>query len=250
MSDEAPGVAQKLDGASAALEKGVDTTLDPVAVPHHTPGELRRIHGSVLHRFTLLERVVHWVVGITFILLLLTGLGFSYPRLYWMTLVLGGGSTARVLHPWVGLAFSAGILAMAVLWVGDMFLQGRDREWLKSIHHYIRHEKDKVPPVGKYNAGQKLYFWIQILLGAVFLISGLPLWFPQLTSSGVFNAARLVHYLAALAGGMSLIPHIYLGTIAFPGTLRSILYGTVTRAWARLHHPLWAEEEIEASDRA
>jgi formate dehydrogenase subunit gamma len=40
-----------------------------------------------------------------------------------------------------------------------------------------------------------------------------------------------------------LIVHVYLGTVAYPGTLGAMLHGSVTRAWARLHHPAWHEEQ-------
>ena len=62
-----------------------------------------------LHRFNFLERLVHWVVGVTFVLLLLTGLAFSYPSLFWLTAIVGGGPAARVLHPWIGMVFGVGI---------------------------------------------------------------------------------------------------------------------------------------------
>ena len=58
-----------------------------------------------IKRFTFAERVVHWVVGLSFLFLLLTGLAFSHPRLYWLTVFAGGGATARILHPWIGVAF-------------------------------------------------------------------------------------------------------------------------------------------------
>jgi len=201
---------------------------------------------TVVRRFTMAERVTHWLVAVTFILLLLSGFGLSYPRFSWLTAVLGGGTTARVLHPWVGLAFTMGVIAMAVLWIREMALDGDDRAWLRAIRHYVTRHRDRVPAAGKYNAGQKLYFWLQIVLGVLFLVSGIPLWLPDAVSAGVFNLSRLVHYLAALAGAMSLIPHIYLGTVAYPGTLRSMLEGTVTRRWARHHHPRWHPEEPQA----
>ena len=64
-------------------------------------------HGEI-QRFTYLERVVHWVVGLSFLFLLLTGLAFSHPRLFWLTTLAGGGATARILHPWMGVAFTVG----------------------------------------------------------------------------------------------------------------------------------------------
>ena len=60
---------------------------------------------------------------------------------------------------------------------------------------------------------------------------------------GVVNGMRLVHYLTTVFGGLLLIVHVYLGTIAYPGTLGGMLHGSVSRAWAKLHHPLWQKEQ-------
>ncbi len=198
-----------------------------------------------LRRFSFLQRVVHWVVGLTFVVLLLTGLAFSYPSLFWLTTLIGGGPAARVLHPQIGAVFGIGLLCMFVLWVRDMFLDAPDRQWLGAIKHYVAHEHDKVPPAGKYNAGQKLFFWLQSLLGVVFVATGLLLWFPESFGSGLLNTMRLLHYAAALAGGLGLIVHVYLGTVAYPGTARGMIDGKVTPAWARLHHPRWSGERVE-----
>ena len=199
----------------------------------------------LLLRFTFLHRVVHWVVGMTFVVLLLTGLAFSYPSLFWLTTLLGGGPAARVLHPQIGAVFGVGLLVMFVLWVRDMFLDAPDRQWLGAIKHYAAHEHDKVPPAGKYNAGQKLFFWLQSLLGVLFVATGLLLWFPESFGSELLNAMRLLHFAAALAGGLLLILHVYLGTVAYPGTARGMIDGKVTTAWARLHHPRWSGERVE-----
>ena len=199
--------------------------------------------GTDLDRFTYAERVVHWVVGVTFVLLLTSGLAFSYPSLFWMTAVFGGGPAARALHPLIGLAFATGLMFMFVLWVRDMFIDKADVVWLRAVKHYARHEKDKVPPTGKYNGGQKIFFWAQSGFGLFFLFSGIPLWFPEAFGSTFLTTMRLVHYVVALGGGLLLIVHVYLGTVAYPGTLRGILYGRVTREWARLHHPLWHREK-------
>ena len=196
-----------------------------------------------LRRFTFAERVVHWVVGVSFVVLLLTGLALSYPRLFWLTALVGGGATARVLHPWTGVVFTAGLVFMFFIWVRDMFVTRDDVTWMRAIKHYARHEKDRVPPAGKYNGGQKVFFWVQSVLGVVFLVSGLPLWFPESFASPLLNMMRVIHYLAALGGGLFLIVHVYLGTVAYPGTARGMLYGTVTKGWAKLHHPLWDRDK-------
>lgn len=195
-----------------------------------------------LNRFTWFERVVHWAVAVSFLWLLLSGLAFSYPSLFWMTALLGGGSAARALHPWVG-AVGAVALALAfVLWAKEMRLGKADVEWLRSIPYYARRRTDKVPPAGKYNGGQKAFFWLQSALACLLLLTGVPLWLPGAFFPRLLALIRLLHYLAALVAALLVIPHVYLATIAHPGTARGMLSGTVSRRWAKLHHPLWSRE--------
>jgi formate dehydrogenase subunit gamma len=199
----------------------------------------------LLHRFSFVERIVHWVVGLTFLVLLGTGLAFAYPSLFWLTMFLGGGPAARVLHPQIGVLFGVGILFMFGLWVRDMFLDRQDRAWLGAIKHYATHDRDKVPPAGKYNAGQKLFFWVQSVLGIVFMVTGGLMWFPESFGAAWLNTARLLHYASTLGGGLFLIVHVYLGTVAYPGTARGMIEGKVTPAWAKLHHPRWSGDRID-----
>ena len=204
-----------------------------------------------LRRFTYAERVVHWVVGLSFLLLLFTGLAFSYPSLFWITELVGGGPAARVIHPVAGIVFSVALVFMFFLWVKDMFFGKADVDWIKAIRAYASHDRANVPPTGKYNAGQKSFFWVQAVLGVVLLLTGIPLWFPGGLGGGPFGGGflatmRFLHYLATLGGGLFLIIHVYLGTIAYPGTLGGMLWGTVSRSWARLHHPHWAKEKTGA----
>lgn len=204
---------------------------------------------SRIERFTYRERVIHWVLGLSFVFLLLTGLAFSHPRLFWITTLVGGGQTARVLHPWIGLLFSASVFAMLFLWAKDMGLDANDRAWLKAVRAYATRKKDEVPPAGRYNAGQKVFFWVMTALGLLYLGSGVPIWLPSgFLGLGPFygttvNLMRVVHYVMAVGGGLLLMVHVYLGTVAYPGTLGGMLHGSVTRAWARLHHPNWEREQ-------
>jgi formate dehydrogenase subunit gamma len=131
-----------------------------------------------IRRFTYTERVVHWAVGLSFLFLLMTGLAFSHPRLFWITTLVGGGPTARILHPWAGVLFGLSVVAMLALWARDMTLGAADREWLRAIRHYAVHDRERVPEAGKYNGGQKMFFWSMGALGVVFVVSGIPLWMP------------------------------------------------------------------------
>jgi len=197
----------------------------------------------LLNRFTYAERLIHWVVGISFVILLLTGFAFSYPSLFWLTTLAGGGGAARLLHPWVGVIFSSGMVFMLAFWVRDMFLDREDWRWLGAVRDYAARRHDKVPPAGKYNAGQKAFFWLQGALAIVFVVTGMLLWIPDWFSASVLSLSRLFHYASALAGGLLLVVHVYLGTVAYPGTARGMIDGKVTRSWAAFHHPRWYEDQ-------
>ena len=71
---------------------------------------------SRILRYSFSERVMHALSAISYVYLLLTGLAFWTPAFYWIAIVLGGGYLSRVLHPWIGLVFTAAICWMLVIW--------------------------------------------------------------------------------------------------------------------------------------
>src|SRR5688572_4767955 len=145
--------------------------------------------------------MVHWVAAISYVYLLLTGLAFWTPALYWIAVVLGGGFLTRVVHPWVGVLFAAIVAWMYALWRRDMRATAGDREWRKAIAHYVRNEDDRVPQAGRFNYGQKALFWLMVWGALALFVSGVVLWFPTAIPPGlavVRQAAILVHAIAAL----------------------------------------------------
>src|SRR5436309_16550 len=93
-----------------------------------------------LLRYTLLERVVHWLAALTYMYVLATGLAFYAPGLYWIATVLGGGPASRFWHPWVALGFFATLVWMLRAWRSDMRITPADRKWSASVRHYVRNE--------------------------------------------------------------------------------------------------------------
>ena len=190
-------------------------------------------------RYTFVERVVHWVVALTFIALMLSGFALGYPRAYFLSGLFGGGQTMRFLHPWFGVAFTLGILWMLVSWASDMRLNAGDREWLGKLKTYAASGHSGLD-TGRYNAGQKGYYWFSVIFGLVLLVTGLPLWYPWLLGSGGFqNIARFLHHAAFLLMVGGFMIHVYMSTVMFPGTLSAMTTGRVSRAWAAFHHPAW-----------
>jgi len=198
--------------------------------------------GSEIVRHRLFSRLMHWTVALTFVLATLTGLPIWTPVFGWMAHLFGGLTVCRIVHPWVGVAFVLAALVQFVEWISDMLLEPWERDWIgPRLTRYMRYEEDD-PRTGKYNGGQKLYFWA-VSLGALgLLLSGLLMWFPTSFPRWLMQLAYIIHDFTFICFAVSLVFHIYLGTAAEPGTFGSMTRGTVTRPWARLHHPRWYRE--------
>jgi formate dehydrogenase subunit gamma len=206
--------------------------------------------GGWIERYTLVERVNHWIGSATYLYLLVTGLAFWSPYLYWMAAVVGGGPTARFWHPWIGVIFTASTFTMWLHWGGEMRKTDEDRAWWKAIRSYVRNEDESLPLVGKFNYGQKLWFWL-IFYGVILLfLSGLGLWF---TESIPWNlrflryAAILVHVGAALLTIGGFFIHVYMSTFLEEGSLRSMIEGGVSTTWAKAFHRLWYDRIVQKS---
>ena len=193
-------------------------------------------------RYTFAERLVHWFGGVTYVYLLISGLALYSPYLYWLASVLGGGPAVRFWHPWIGLLFLLAIGLMHDLWRADMSITETDRQWMREIRHYVRNEDEKMPPVDRFNAGQKQFYWVMFVGGILLALSGLVMWLPEYLPASMNwfrQLAILVHVIAALITIGAFIIHVYMGIFVAPGGLKGIVHGDVSPAWARTHHRLW-----------
>jgi formate dehydrogenase subunit gamma len=207
-------------------------------------------HGHVL-RYTFKERLNHWVAAGSYLYLLGTGLAFWSPWLFWLAAVFGGGQPARMLHPWVGLIFTLSLWYMYSLWSRQMRFQQVDREWWNSLRYYITNQDDKMPPAGRYNAGQKLLFWSFFYAGLVLLLTGLVLWFTDSlpwSLRWLRYASVILHPVAALVTIANFMIHIYMGVFAERGAFGSVIRGDVSMAFAKRYHPGWYDEIVGSSE--
>lgn len=197
-----------------------------------------------LLRHPVYTRFLHWSVAIFFVLSLLTGFAIYSPWLYrWLAPLFGGGPMTRFLHPWFGLAFDIFFLFQFLNWFTPMTWAKSDSRWLRRFREYVTNKETvEGEDVGFFNGGQKLYFWAIAASAVLFLITGLLLWFDDAVPRLLVAASYVVHDLAALIMLAGFIIHVYEGTAAQPGTFRSMIDGTVTRAWAWTHHPAWYRE--------
>jgi formate dehydrogenase subunit gamma len=115
-----------------------------------------------------------------------------------------------------------------------------DSQWLRHIRRYIANTQTVEPEyVDFFNGGQKAYFWAIVVSAVVFVVSGIPLWFPATFGRSAAAVAYVFHDVAALVMLVGFIVHIYEASAAQPGTFRSMMRGTVDERWAWTHHPAW-----------
>jgi formate dehydrogenase subunit gamma len=195
-------------------------------------------------RYTAGTRINHWIVAISFVLLALSGLALFHPALFWLTNLFGGGPWTRILHPFIGLFMVLMFSLLAVKFWKDNYLQARDRQWLRQIKDVVNNREENLPEVGRYNAGQKLLFYLIIACLIGLLLSGIVIWrvyFSEYFSIELIRFAALLHAFSGFVLICAIIVHIY-AAIWVKGSIRAMTRGTVTRGWAWKHHHAWFRE--------
>ena len=192
-----------------------------------------------LKRYAPSERANHWLVGISFILLALSGLALFHPAFFPLSQLFGGPVWDRILHPYVGVLMALAFLVLALRFWRLNVMTKVDGEWLSKVGSMVVGDDHNMPEQGKYNGGQKLMFWALVLCMVLMFASGVILWRSWFSFDVTLVRVAVVVHSAAAALMIGLIMvHIY-AAIWVRGTLRAMLYGTVTRAWARQHHRGW-----------
>ncbi|MDP6705954.1 MAG: formate dehydrogenase subunit gamma [Alphaproteobacteria bacterium] len=225
------------------------------------------LSGRTVLRFNAVERFAHWLTAGSFIVLSLTGLNILYGKFVLVPLIGQSAFAAltyygKLAHDYLGFAFIAGVLLMLVIWIRHNLPNRHDVVWLlkgggllvKGVH----------PPAKKFNAGQKLIFWVVVIGGLSLGVSGVSLMFPfefalfsatfevlnmvgfslptDLSPLQETQLALLWHGVLALGMMVIIIAHIYIGSIGMEGAIEAVTTGQVDENWAREHHALWLDE--------
>ena len=225
--------------------------------------------GRTIQRFTDLERTGHWLMAVSFIILGLTGLNVLYGRTLLLP-VLGKdlfaslAALSKWMHNYVAFAFMAGLALSFVMWLGQNFPNRHDVVWLLKGGGMF--SRGAHLPAKKFNAGQKILFWVIMLGGVSISLSGLSLMFPfqvplfaktfawanmlglglptTLTGMQEMQLASQWHGIVALGLICVIFAHIYIGTVGMQGAFSAMGTGAVDVNWAKEHHSIWADEEI------
>jgi formate dehydrogenase subunit gamma len=203
------------------------------------------VPAGYIHRYSYHERICHWVTAIAYSYCLATGLALYTPHLFWIAMALGGAPTSRFWHPIFGVGFFLTILWMHGIWRGDVGISDSDRAWMNSVKYYAANRDELVPVQGRFNAGQKLFYWAMLYGAVLLLLSGLVMWFPEYIPAAwhwVRGTAILIHEAAALITIGAFIIHVYMGVFLVPDGFHGMLFGYVPVSFAKLHHRLWYNE--------
>lgn len=205
-------------------------------------------HGpKLIDRYSPWERLNHWITAITFLMLAFSGLALFHPSMFWFTQFFGGPTWTRILHPYIGVVMFVSFSLLALKFWHHNLLTRNDIVWLRRIGDVVRNREERLPEVERYNAGQKLLFWTMIGTISVLLLTGIVIWRPWFAHYfpiDIVRLALLLHAVCAFVIICGIIVHIYAG-IWIKGTLGAMVRGTVTRAWARKHHPGWYKRVTE-----
>ncbi len=230
--------------------------------------------GHTILRFSLFERIAHWSMALSFIFLALTGLSLLFGRTVLIPLIDKHAysvvaTTGKVIHNYIAWIFIAGLILSFLLWALRNIPNGTDIRWLlkggglfsRGVH----------PDAGKFNAGEKIIFWIVMIFGGLISLTGLALLFPYqvtvftpvldlLNSLGIsqllgmgevsgtlapqeeMQYAQFWHVVLSFILMTVIIAHIYLGSVGMEGALDSMRSGKVDVQWAKEHHNLWYDE--------
>lgn len=196
---------------------------------------------ALIQRYTASERINHWIIALSFVLLTVSGLALFHPSFYWLSNLLGGGVWNRILHPFIGVLLFVCFAVFALRLLCHNWLTRADIEWLKRSSDVINNRDADLPEAGRYNGGQKVLFFALVFLVLGLLLTGIVMWrsyFSYLFPIELIRLASVLHAIFAFLMIIAIIVHIY-AAIWVKGSVRAMTRGTVTPGWAWKHHRAW-----------
>jgi formate dehydrogenase subunit gamma len=202
--------------------------------------------GRTIMRFNTFERFVHWMTAACFIVLGITGLNITFGKTLLLPLIglemfAAFSQWGKYAHNYLSFPFTLGVLFIFLIWLKDNIPDKVDVEWLKAGGGLVGSAH---PPAKRFNAGQKVIYWVVVFGGTAVAVSGYFLMFP-FYETGIrgMQTSEVVHGVVAMLFVAAMLAHIYIGTVGMEGAFDAMGTGEVDLNWAKEHHSLWVEEE-------
>jgi formate dehydrogenase subunit gamma len=193
-------------------------------------------------RFDRVQRAAHWTNALLFGILMVTALPLYFGSL---ADVVGRRALVADVHVWTGVALPAPLLISIVGPWGARMRRDlrRINAWTRDEVAWLRTMGRNAPRiVDKFNPGQKLN---AIFIGGsilVMLATGSILKWFSLFPVSWRTGATFVHDLLAFAIFAAVFGHIGFALTHWD-SMRSMVKGWVSEAWAARHAPAWLREE-------
>ncbi len=207
-----------------------------------------------IYVFTLFNRIVHAIAGIAFILIIPTGLIMMFATTF------GGGEFVRIckdIHAISTLLFIVSIVPMFLMWLRPMLPSSDDIKWMMILGGYLNKRKDPVP-AGRFNAGQKMWFWLATLGGFLMIGTGVAMYFQDfrldiLVSNSIsqidfLRASAIIHNVLGLAVLALFLTHIYMSVFAIKGAIHSMINGYKEEEEVEILHSSYYKELKEKGE--
>ena len=203
-----------------------------------------------IERYRKPTRILHWIHSGSFVILFLTGLILFIPQLAF----LAEDSWTRLLHRIAAVIFVViPLVYLFTNWkaswksIKEAFTWGaEDIGWLQAApRYYFLGDEKAMPPQPHMNTGQKMWWFMVIVFGIIFVLTGLIMWFfKTIAPAGLLQWTVFVHDIAFITTGAMLFVHIYLGVLhpLMTEAWKSMARGKVSAEYAESHHGKWYEE--------
>ncbi len=199
-------------------------------------------HDSKLRIFSKYNIIVHWFAAVPCLIICITGVMMVFGS------YLGGGALVRFARDLHGLC--APILAvfgtlMFLMWLKYCFPKLYDIKWVAICGGYLDKVNREIP-AHKFNAGQKVWFWVATAGGLMMAVTGAIMFF-QCAGINVLRLSAIIHNVLGFAMLWMLITHIYMVAFATE-SVESIINGTKSEEEVSLLHSLYYKELKERGE--
>lgn len=204
-------------------------------------GQRKFNHHQKLQVFSKFNIIVHWGAAIPFVLICITGLIMVFGA------YLGGGSFVRLARDIHGLStpvFMVFGTLMFIMWFKECLFKKYDISWFKIMGGYLSRENRPIL-AGKFNAGQKMWFWIAMPGGAIMVITG-GIMFFQYTDINTLRLMALIHNVVGFVILAMLITHIYMSLFAIEGAIEAIINGKMGEEELSILHSVYYKELLDS----
>ena len=202
--------------------------------------------GKKIQAFSLYNRIIHQVAAVSFIVIVPTGFVIVFGDFF------GGGMFVRAckhLHGIFTVPFAIVVIPMFLMWLKEAIFNFDDVKWMMIVGGYLSKEKKPIP-AGKFNAGQKMWYWIATLGGMVMVVSGAAMFFLDfnidmvksmtgLSQIDFLRVMAIVHNVVGFLVVALFITHVYMSMFAIKGAVHSILDGHMEEEEVKILHSSW-----------